>query len=628
MTKAVNRSTEILIFVLFFSIFFFVLPVCPNSADAASLGINASMSATSLKQGGTVALKATANGGTSSYQYKFVYKIDNGSWQIAKDYSSSNTASVKLSSGGTYTLRSIVKDSKNLMVYCDMTANVAKVIQPIANDSTISATKINYGSTIKVTGKATGGDGTYYYYAYQYKAADGSWVTPKSWSTQTSLTIKLPSPGYYAVKVTVKDKDNRRAEKSFNVAVVSKTGKTLANSSAVSATKLASTANLTVTGKATGGTQPYKYSFYYKKTDVSSWTTVKTNQQSAACTFKLSTAGYYNVKCVVTDIDGKQATKTFTVTSTKNTGSALANSSKLNVNTANLFDQNSTVKMQATASGGTQPYQYAYYYKIDNGSFQTAKTYSQTTAYSLKLSKAGKYTLRISVKDVTGKVVNKDYTIESVPTVSASLLSSMTPTKLTYGFAVTVNASNFGSGARYAFYCKKSTDTQWERIQPYTASRTVSVRPRYLGQYIVRAYILKDGKITTQDTVINTELPSQINKEFTILNQIRTENGLKKFSLDNDLCFLAGVRAEELTAKYSHIRPDGTSCFTVYDEYGISFTTITGENIASGYYSANDVVNAWMNSSGHRANILNSRFTKVGLSFNQTQNRWTQLFSD
>jgi uncharacterized protein YkwD len=79
----------------------------------------------------------------------------------------------------------------------------------------------------------------------------------------------------------------------------------------------------------------------------------------------------------------------------------------------------------------------------------------------------------------------------------------------------------------------------------------------------------------------------------------------------------AELRADEQIASFSHTRPNGTSCFTVLDDFGIARTT-AGENIAyatEGYYSPQAVVDAWMNSSGHRANILKTNFTSVGIGY-------------
>ncbi|MCL1824056.1 MAG: CAP domain-containing protein [Oscillospiraceae bacterium] len=107
------------------------------------------------------------------------------------------------------------------------------------------------------------------------------------------------------------------------------------------------------------------------------------------------------------------------------------------------------------------------------------------------------------------------------------------------------------------------------------------------------------------------------------VNEARIKNGLSALKLDSDLCGAAKVRAKEVAVKFSHTRPDGTSCFTVLNEFGIKFN-ICGENIALGYNDAKTVVNAWMNSSSHRANILNANYKYMGLG--KVNTGWGQLF--
>lgn len=85
----------------------------------------------------------------------------------------------------------------------------------------------------------------------------------------------------------------------------------------------------------------------------------------------------------------------------------------------------------------------------------------------------------------------------------------------------------------------------------------------------------------------------------------------------------ADLRAEEIQESFSHTRPDGQSCFTVFEEFSISYYTV-GENIAYGYPTPEDVVEGWMNSDGHRANILNPDFT--GLAVGVENRYWVQLF--
>lgn len=108
-----------------------------------------------------------------------------------------------------------------------------------------------------------------------------------------------------------------------------------------------------------------------------------------------------------------------------------------------------------------------------------------------------------------------------------------------------------------------------------------------------------------------------------LVNQARSEHGASALSLDSKLCEAANKRAQEIATKFSHTRPDGRDCFTVIDEYGISYYGC-GENIAMGSSSASSIFNMWMNSSGHRANILNSSFRYIGIG--KYGCYWVQLF--
>lgn len=115
-----------------------------------------------------------------------------------------------------------------------------------------------------------------------------------------------------------------------------------------------------------------------------------------------------------------------------------------------------------------------------------------------------------------------------------------------------------------------------------------------------------------------------------LVNAARAEEGLSPLVLDPAICAAANVRAQEIIGTFSHTRPNGTSCFTVLGEFGISYMA-TGENIAAGQSTPEAVMTAWMNSPGHRANILSSSFRKLGVGFVKSENGykyyWTQLFT-
>lgn len=77
---------------------------------------------------------------------------------------------------------------------------------------------------------------------------------------------------------------------------------------------------------------------------------------------------------------------------------------------------------------------------------------------------------------------------------------------------------------------------------------------------------------------------------------------------------LANVRAWENTVSYGHTRPDGSSCFTIFKENGLSYRAV-GENLAVQYKTPEQAVKAWMNSPGHRENILSEKYEYMGVGF-------------
>ncbi len=115
------------------------------------------------------------------------------------------------------------------------------------------------------------------------------------------------------------------------------------------------------------------------------------------------------------------------------------------------------------------------------------------------------------------------------------------------------------------------------------------------------------------------------------VNIEREKAGVSPLTLDSTLCNAADIRAKEIVGTFSHDRPDGSSCFSVLD--GTSFAnSYKGENIAAGYSSAKDTVDQWMDSSGHKANILNSNYKYLGVGFCSDSSAaykyyWVQLFA-
>lgn len=117
-----------------------------------------------------------------------------------------------------------------------------------------------------------------------------------------------------------------------------------------------------------------------------------------------------------------------------------------------------------------------------------------------------------------------------------------------------------------------------------------------------------------------------------LVNAERAKYGLTALEMgDANLTAAAQTRAEEIATVNSHVRPDGSKCFTVLNDYGVTDAP-TGENAAWGSVSPEEVVEAWMNSAGHRANILDPEARKMGVGYYYNSSsawghQWIQIFT-
>lgn len=131
------------------------------------------------------------------------------------------------------------------------------------------------------------------------------------------------------------------------------------------------------------------------------------------------------------------------------------------------------------------------------------------------------------------------------------------------------------------------------------------------------------------------EPTTSYNREFAdrvieLVNIERAKEGLKPLKKDDTLNGLSDIRAKETVTLFEHKRPNGTKWSTILKENNVSYTN-AAENIASGYSTPEDVVNAWMNSEGHRASIMSETYEKIGVSCYIDNNSeykyyWDQLF--
>ena len=112
-----------------------------------------------------------------------------------------------------------------------------------------------------------------------------------------------------------------------------------------------------------------------------------------------------------------------------------------------------------------------------------------------------------------------------------------------------------------------------------------------------------------------------------LVNGIRRQNGLNPLTENWELSRVARYKSQDMLDNryFAHNSPTYGTPFQMMKAFGLSYRT-AGENIAKGYATPQAVVNGWMNSSGHRANILNASYTQIGVGYVAQGNYWTQMF--
>lgn len=172
---------------------------------------------------------------------------------------------------------------------------------------------------------------------------------------------------------------------------------------------------------------------------------------------------------------------------------------------------------------------------------------------------------------------------------------------------------------------KKFSSEFHEFLSDYNKDKKVNI----IDAIEICRYIVKNTNVRPE---VNPPLHKYVLEVLELVNNERTAAGLSPLELDNKLCQAASKRAMEISGngKFSHSRPDGSECFTILDEMNIEWWS-AGENIAAGQLTPAEVMESWMNSPGHRSNILDPDFNTIGIGYYEKSNSeytryWTQMF--
>lgn len=166
-------------------------------------------------------------------------------------------------------------------------------------------------------------------------------------------------------------------------------------------------------------------------------------------------------------------------------------------------------------------------------------------------------------------------------------------------------------------------DTMWKLAVQYQVgtSEIIQANPQ-----VADPDLIYPGQIL-QIPQLESTVSSYESEVIRLVNEIRQQNGLRPLAANWELSRVARYKSQDMrdNGYFSHSSPTYGTPFQMLSAFGLSYRT-AGENIAKGYASPQAVVNGWMNSSGHRANILNASYTQIGVGYVSGGNYWTQLF--
>ncbi len=363
-------------------------------------------------------------------------------------------------------------------------------VPKLVNSSAVSSSSVVLGSTVNLNAKASGGTGSYQYAYYYRKSGASAWTTIKGYSTASSASFKLSKSGTWEVLIKVKDSNGSIAKKTITV----KATAALSNNSSLSRTTAETGEAITLKGVAANGAGGYEYAYYYKKTGVNDWVTIKTYSSSSSVSFTPYSADTYTLLIKVRDKNGTIAKKEFSLKVTQ----ALKNKSVISRKTAYTGD---TITLKASAEGGAGNYQYAFYYKRPSDQdWITIQNYSAADKAEFRPLSAVEYELLIKVKDNKGKVEKKTFTL--TVTKALSNQSALSAGTIAAGKTVTLKgAASGGAGNyRYAYYYKRSTASSWKTIKSYSTASTAVFVAESAGKYDLMIKVMDEDSTVAKKT--------------------------------------------------------------------------------------------------------------------------------
>ena len=576
--------------------------------------------------GSTIKFTVKASGNELTYQ-----------WWYRKDDSGDFTKST-LAAGKKATFTMTMADKYDgWQYYCIVTDAYGQTAESDTVTIHKAAALAITAQPLDVTGYAGGsasfsvtaqGDGLTYQWYYQ-TATGTTWkVSPAGGNQTATLTVPITS-GRSGYKYHCVIKDVHGGTLTSAAATL-----TVRNKAAITTQPAdfygAAGSTIKFTVKAAG--DGLSYQWYYKKTGASSFAK-STVAAAKKATFSMTMADKYDgwqYYCVVKDTYGNTA-QSNTVTIHKAVPLTITGQPADYTGSAG-----SAIKFTVKASGDGLTYQW--YYKKTGATSFVKSTLSSGTKATFTMTMADKYDgwqYYCVVKDTYGNTAQSN-----TVTIHKATPLAITSQPVNYtgspGSTIKLTVKAAGDGLTYQWYYKKTGASSFAKSTVAAAKKatfSMTMAEKYDGwQYYC---VVKDsyGKTAQTDTVTIYLDTTVFNAEvLRLINEERAAAGLSPLADSTLLDQAASVRSREINETFSHTRPDGRTCYTALAEVGATYTHAS-ENIAIGQFTPEEVVAGWMNSAGHRKNILTEDFTQTGIAAYPASGEysgyaWVQFFTN
>lgn len=203
---------------------------------------------------------------------------------------------------------------------------------------------------------------------------------------------------------------------------------------------------------------------------------------------------------------------------------------------------------------------------------------------------------------------------------------------LTHGAKYEFRIADGRQGGMYPYTAYRQQDQQgqqyWQQFQrvPQAQQQVPQQQIQQVPQQQQQATQVPKQQ-TQKQAAPTAGISAAESKVIQLTNAERRKNGLPDLQADTPLSKVAREKANDMQSKhyFSHTSPTYGSPFDMMRDFGITYRS-AGENIAQGQTTPEEVVQAWMNSEGHRKNILSADFTHIGVGYTGQGNYWSQMF--